>query len=338
MLETRVKHISDRGLIAALNPAIAGLEAVRGAARDPDPMAPWTAWRAYLLAHRDRRSLQPPEALADYAAVRDVIREADLVVRRDIACWGGIRIRYQGEVDFSRNLSGASNYGFHYFGWITPLARAWRETGDEKYARAFVEIFRQWYRQRDLVKGDIAAHDVIWYELGTGSRMPVLTSLYFATLESEAARDPAYHRDMLKTALGHGRWLHGHETSYRAGNWQVHGARGLLLVGLGFPEFRESSGWVKRGLSYTLAHAERDVYADGCHKERAPHYHLVVARHMVSSLQLVAAVKGIAGERRRLRDVGRRMLRWTATIMTPTRHSPTVGDSEYDVPAAAIPS
>ena len=77
MLETRVKHISDRGLIAALNPAIAGLEAVRGAARDPDPMAPWTAWRAYLLAHRDRRSLQPPEDLADYAAVRDVIREAD---------------------------------------------------------------------------------------------------------------------------------------------------------------------------------------------------------------------------------------------------------------------
>jgi hypothetical protein len=201
---SRFKNIPDRELLSALRADIPGLEALRQAASRGDTDAAWKAWREYALAHRGRRSLEKPSADRAAGSAAATRRAADLVVRRDIACWGGVRIKYDGEVDFSRNLAGSSNYGFHYFGWIVPLADAWRATGSEKYARAFVEIFAQWYRQRDLVKGELPELDVIWYELGTGARMPVFAELYFATLDSGAARRPGYHRDMLKTALGHG--------------------------------------------------------------------------------------------------------------------------------------
>jgi hypothetical protein len=335
-LETRVKHIADRDLFAALRLDGPELAEVRAASRGEDPLAPWQAWREYLLAHRGRRTLAEPGEPVGAAQPRGVLQEADLVVRRDIKCWGGVRVRYPGEVDFSRNLAGSSNYGFHYFGWIVPLALAWRETGRERYARAFVEIFRQWYRQRDLVKGDIPSFDVIWYELGIGARLPVFAELYFATLGSGAARDPGYHRDMLKTVLGHGRLLYDYETVFRPGNFQVTASRSLLLAGLAFPELRESSRWVRRGMRYLVAHADRDVYADGCHKERSPHYHLGVAANMSSTAELARGRPDLAPGRRKLEETGRRMLRWTATIMTPSRHSPVVGDSEYDIPERAI--
>lgn len=328
-LETRVKHITDGDLLSALRLDVPELDAVRAAAGSADTIG--EALRDYVLAFRGRRSL--PWAVApEGAAADEARREADLIVRRDIKCWCGVRIRYRGEVDFSRNLPGSSNYGFHYFGWIVPLAGAWRATGDERYARAFVEIFSQWYRQRDLVRGDFPRFDVIWYELGTGARMPVFTDLYFATLDSQAARGPGYHQDLWKTALGHGRWLHEHETAFQPGNFQITASRALLLIGLAFPELREARRWVLRGAKYLLAHVARDVYADGCHKERAPHYHLGVARNFASAAELATGVSELAAGRRELEAAARRMLRWTAGVMTPTRHSPAVGDSEYDVP------
>lgn len=332
LLDRKVVHVADGELLSALRTDLPGLERFAAAAAAGDMEAAWESWKAYVGSYRERRTLPAPATARGDTDPGDLLAEADRIVRRDIKCWGGVRIRYGGEVDFSRNLPGSANYGFHYFGWIVPLAAAWRATRREKYAQAFVDIFRRWYLQRDLVRGDVPGYDAIWYELGTGARMPVFTDLYFSTLDSRAAGDPGYHRDMLKTALGHGRWLHAHETSYREGNWQMYGARGLLLTGLAFPEFRESGLWVRRALRWLLEHARRDVYADGCHKERAPHYHLGVAGSFRSAAALLDGRGDCAPQRRLLARTARLMYGWTAGVLTPTGHSPAVGDSEYDVP------
>lgn len=348
-LETRIKHISDEDLFASLKGSLPALKEMHALARQGDEKGAYNAWHRYLkarLAREDRSgwgdadkkaagkeadmvtTSRTPGAVPDAARIRE---EADLVVARDIKCWGGVRIQYEGEVDFSRNLGGSSNYGFHYFGWIAPLKTAYLLTGEEKYARTFVEIFMQWYRQRDQVVGDIKSLDVVWYELGC-MRARVFRDLYFAFIGAPAADNPEYHQMMLKTILGHGRWLYRHQEAYRAGNWQVFGAQTLCAIGQSFPEFRESGQWLRRGMKWILAHTRRDVYADGCHKERAPHYHLGVVNSFWDVYQVIAGVDAVKKQRDLLGAAIERMLEWTLGASTPSGHSPTVGDSEYDIP------
>jgi hypothetical protein len=338
-LEKRIKHISDEDLFASLKLREKGLAHVRRAAAAGDTLGAIEAWHTYLK-RRLKRSAKPASAARAVTGLgpqvrdperKDVLERADRVVARDIDCWGGIRIQYDGEIDFSRNLGGSSNYGFHYFGWISPLKAAYQITGDEIYARTFVEIFKQWYRQRDQVQSDLGRLDVIWYELGC-NRVRVFRDLYFAMIESAAFVDPEFHLMMMKSILGHPRWLHRHQTEYHAGNWQVFGAQTLVGIGLTFPEFSESCKWTRRGLKWILEHTRRDVHADGCHKERAPHYHLGVVNSFWDVYNVLVQARAFPKERRRIGQVCERMLEWTLGVMTPCGHSPTVGDSEYDIP------
>lgn len=331
-LETRIKHISDKDLFAALKTSDPKLRDVHTAAKQSDWTTAYTAWHTYI---KDRLAKQNSDLRGEGTRgdldEKHIIAEADLVVKRDIKCWGGIRIQYDGEIDFSRNLGGSSNYGFHYFGWITPLKNAYQLTGKEIYAKTFVDIFMQWYRQRDLVISDINKLDVIWYELGC-NRSRVFRDLYFTTINSKAAQNPEYHQMMLKTILGHGRWLYRHQQAYRPGNWQVFGAQTLCVIGQSFPEYTEATRWLKRGIKWILAHTQRDVYADGCHKERAPHYHLGVVNSFYDVYRVLTGVKAVAPQREKLGQAIEKMLLWTLSISTPSGHSPTIGDSEYDVP------
>ena len=332
-LETRIKHIADEDLFASLKLRGKGLTEVRGAAASGEAVAFGEAWHAYLKRQLGRRRVSgysPPRGDLD---VDRIVAEADCVVARDIKCWGGVRIQYDGEVDFSRNLEGSSNYGFHYFGWITPLKFAYEMTGDEVYARTFVEIFKQWYRQRDLVKGDNPDFDVIWYELGC-NRARTFRDLYFSMINAAALKDPEFHVLMLKTMLGHCRWLFRHQTRYAWGNWQIFGAQALVGIGLSFPEFSESYRWARRGLKWILAHTRRDVYADGCHKERAPSYHIGVVNSFWDVRTVLSEAGAFPKERRQIGKVCERMLEWTMGVMTPSGHSPIFGDSEYDCPQA----
>lgn len=339
-LETRIKHIADEDLFRSLKLSEPKLADVRRAAAAGDGLAAADAWHAYTRKRlRNRPKGSTARAVTGLGPqVRDqedeeVLKRADRVVARDIDCWGGIRIQYDGEIDFSRNLGGSSNYGFHYFGWITPLKAAYALTGDEVYARTFVEIFKQWYRQRDLVKSDHPGLDVIWYELGC-NRVRVFRDHYFAMIDSEAFRDPEFHLWMLKSFLGHPRWLYRHQTEYRPGNWQIFGAQTLVGMGLSFPEFSEAYRWTRRGLKWILAHTRRDVHLDGCHRERAPHYHLGVVNSFWDVYNVLAEHRAFPRERQRIGKVCERMLEWTMGVMVPSGHSPTVGDSEYDIPQA----
>ncbi|MSS71426.1 MAG: alginate lyase family protein [Candidatus Latescibacteria bacterium] len=329
-LHERIKHITDEDLFSSLKLDLPGLKGVRAAVRAKDYSLACEAWREYLLKVPEKRSRPDEIYRRGDLDWNNIVREADRVVARDIKCWSDVYIRYDGEIDFSRDAGKPYIYGFHYFGWIVPLSVAYRQTRDEKYARAFLEIFMQWYRQRDLVKGSIPRFDGLWYELGVGNRPPIFTDLYFATLASEAARRPEYHLNMLKTMLGHARWLYRHETSYRAGNWQICGTKALLFTGLAYPEFRESHAWVRRGMKWLVAHARRDVYADGGHKERAPHYHLGVADDFLSVYRTTPPTRALARQRREIGAVASRMMDWPMRILTPSCHIPTVGDSEYD--------
>ncbi|OGG53442.1 MAG: hypothetical protein A3F84_12715 [Candidatus Handelsmanbacteria bacterium RIFCSPLOWO2_12_FULL_64_10] len=111
-LDRKIKHITDADLFASLRLDLPGLKGVKAAVQKKDYLTAGAAWRDYLSA-RLKRSEPNTVPLRDDQDRANVLQEADLVVARDIKCWGGVRIQYDGEIDFSRNLGGSSNYGFH---------------------------------------------------------------------------------------------------------------------------------------------------------------------------------------------------------------------------------
>jgi hypothetical protein len=235
-----------------------------------------------------------------------------------------IEIKRGEQIDYTDRAKGKSGlYGFHYFGWITPLIDAYAITGDDRHVEAFVRLFNQWYDTRDQVKGGWQM-DVIWYSLGLSIRSPLFAVAY-ATFRRSPTLDPATQGKLLKTFLGAARWLAEEHDAFRYGNWQHHGVTGLFELAMFWPEFREATGWAEIAWTRLLEHLELDVYPDGGHLERAPSYHTGVLNGYIK----VALAAEMGGWRERLQDQPRfpAMFHWLMEQTTPRGCSTNFNDS-----------
>jgi len=258
-----------------------------------------------------------------------VVAAAEKLVRHEITGWHSTTFKFGEIIDFNADFGQSGTYGFHYLGWLLPLGRAYCLTGEGRYAAAFDEIFSQWYDQRDRVGFRIPHLDPIWYELGCGCRLPTLMSLARVFRRAPELRIETVAK-LWKTFLGHGRWLLEHERrGYAPGNWQVTGCRALLLVGVFFPEFRESATWVQVGRKRLMEHCEKDFFDDGCYSERCPSYGTIGLRFLPELHHLLGEVKAWDGLKRQVMRRIRQAYRWYMLTSTPIGTSPATGDSGY---------
>ena len=78
-----------------------------------------------------------------------VIDKAEGILSREINAWHGLVRKFGRTIDFNADVGAIGQYGFHYLVWLRPLVEACVLTGEDRYAADFVEIMRQYYRQRD---------------------------------------------------------------------------------------------------------------------------------------------------------------------------------------------
>jgi len=336
----RMIHISDGDFFAALRMTGPGFRAAREALARGDMAGAWKALAEYF-ARRERPWPLPEDPTGvnglerDSAEGRAVVEAAEKLVRHEITGWHATTFKFGPRIDFNADFGESGIYGFHYLTWLLPLGRAYRLTGEGRYAAAFDDIFSQWYEQRDRVEFRIPRLDPIWYELGCGGRLPVLMSMACCFRTAAELRVETVAR-LWKTFLGHGRWLLEHERKgYQGGNWQVTGARALLLVGTLFPEFKEASAWRQVGRKRLMEHCERDFFEDGCYSERCPSYGTIGLRFLPELHHLLRQSRGREAERKRLAERTRQAYRWYLLTSTPLRTSPATGDSGY-VPIADL--
>jgi len=327
-------HISNADFFGALDPSRSGVKGAVEAALRRDYGA---AWRA-LAEHFARRRSPIAEALFAESAgdvnpkdarAKKILAAADKIVRHEITGWHSTTFKFGKEIDFNADFGQSGIYGFHYLGWLPPIGQAYLLTGEGKYAAAFDDVFSQWYDQRDRVEFRIPHLDPIWYELGCGARLPVLMRLYHVFRSAPEIRIKTVEK-LWKTFLGHGRWLFEHESKgYRSGNWQVTGCRALLLVGVLFPEFKESSAWVELGKKRLMEHCERDFLDDGCYSERCPSYGTIGMRFLPELYDLLGYLRGSAADRDKLMRRMKGAYQWYMLTSTPIGTSPATGDSGY---------
>jgi hypothetical protein len=155
--------------------------------------------------------------------------------------------------------------------WIA-LARAYRQTHDEKYAREFVAQMLSWVKDcpmpRDAANGPRSA----WRTIETGIRAAdVWPEVWYSFVKSPAMTDDAL-LTFLRAYLDHAHHLMAFHTT---GNWLAMEGNGLYHVGVLFPEFRDAPDWRATGGKWIYEEMNNQVYPDGVQIELSSGYHHV---------------------------------------------------------------
>ena len=170
-----------------------------------------------------------------------------------------------------------------HFHW-PQLASAYWRTGNEAYAEELVQQLFDWVKDNPMERWDRLRYRWAWSTLNATIRIYVSwIDSWLQIRNSEAWRADAQF--VFLTALReHGRFLMTHAA--KQGNWVVAEARGLVELGIMFPEFREAEAWRAEGYRRLLQELHDQVLADGVHIERTPGYHSMVIGCFMQPVQL----------------------------------------------------
>jgi hypothetical protein len=179
-------------------------------------------------------------------------------------------------IDFNFNYRQASKWGVHYLSVLDDQINYYLLQQDPATARAFENLFNQWYDQLDDIRVEHATnhtkvYDIVWYELGLANRTQRLIDAHRVFLKELS---PESNKRLLKNILGSARWLDQCliKTPFHPYNWQTHTSFTLSYAALIYPEFTESAAWLDRSRKNMVLHLQNDIMDDGGYVERTPSY------------------------------------------------------------------
>ncbi len=241
-----------------------------------------------LFAAEVRRTLQPERFLGIRREFRghNFMREGESAAEAAERILHGELIscstahQFEGEVDWTINPTFNQ-----YREWTWQLSRhpewgvlaeRYRETGDERYAEAFVRFFTSWVRQAVVPEDAPGGATLCWRTIEAGIRMGgvwqwALHSFY---------RSPHFTDDVLvdwyKSVWEHG-WRLRH--FHRTGNWLIMEMNGLAQIGILYPQFRDVPAWKAYAFELLVEELDAQVYPDGFQVELSTGYHQVDIRN-----------------------------------------------------------
>jgi len=201
------------------------------------------------------------------------------------------------------------------------LGQAYWLTGDEKYAKGFVDQATAWM---DSNPPNLGINWASSLELAFRS----ISWLWAIHLFAESQHlTPGFVLRMLKHLVAHGTHIESHLSSYFSPNTHLTGeALGLFYLGSALPEIRRSKQWREKGLNILLEQFPRQVANDGVYFEQSTYYHRYTAEFFIHLLILARA-----GSIPLPSDVTERlakMITHLVCIMRPDGSSPLIGDDD----------
>ena len=271
-----------------------------------------------------------PDELTDLRIDLSRMTDKEIIQRADAALTGDLhpsgkrpRLNEAGLPDWSYNPAQSREWllMLHRHAWWPLWGAAYRVSGDEKYARAFVEQLDDWIAKHPLPKYK-SEHSEAWRLMETGLRMRISWIPSFGCFyEAEAFSDEAKFR-MLRAIYDHGQFL---QTFYTNRNHLLRESNGLLATGLGFPEFDRAEQWVEAATTRIESELHSQVNRDGSHLEMSIGYQWLtviefeVTRSLLHRHGRTAAIQT-------LDDALRRMYEFLAAVIRPDRSFPQLND------------
>lgn len=201
------------------------------------------------------------------------------------------------------------------------LGQCYRQTGDEKYAKAFSEYLMSWCSQAVCPENAPSGSTHCWRTIEAGVRMTKNWHYAFhAFIGSE------YLTDHVITTYMKSIWEHGYRLYTRAtgGNWLIMEMAGLSHIVMLYPFLKNAPEWGRYAFGRLESELDVQVYPDGFQHELSTNYHDVVIQnyHWVMCTADAIGYKVPAGFSEKLE----RMFMLDINIMCPDRRYPDLND------------
>lgn len=195
----------------------------------------------------------------------------------------------------------------HRHKWFIPLAKAYKITGDEKYAQAWVYQYTDWVKKNPLTDGyakrksgtTISAGVVdidddnaafAWRPLETARRAQDQLEVIAHMIHSPHVTPEFFNMFLYQ----HHRHVEFIQNSYsKHGNHLLFEAQRMLYATIYFPEYKESASWQAKAVEILCKEVETQVYDDGIHYELSFGYHQAVINIFLKAL-CMAQVNDVA--------------------------------------------
>ena len=227
----------------------------------------------------------------------------------------------------------------HRHKWFVPMGRAYRVSGDEKYAVEWTKQYIDWIRKNPYVKISKAEYEIsndsqlksdaentrfAWRPLEVSHRLqdqPVQFQLFIDS--------PAFTVEFLTEFLVnyHRHAEHIISNYSKQGNHLLFEAQRMLCAGSFFPEFRRAKDWRNSGVDILNREIEVQVYKDGGQYELCPHYHMASIEIFIKALE-VADINGFRNVfPQSFIDTIEKMIMFYANISYPDYTNPCFSDA-----------
>lgn len=189
----------------------------------------------------------------------------------------------------------------HRMKWWVPMGKAYRRSGDERYAAEWCAEYLDWIRKNPLTEydesriGDWTSADNVyfaWRPLEVSDRLEFQIHQFLYFLPARAF-DGEFLLQFLENYHRHAEHITRHFSA--SGNHLLFQAQRLLFAGAFFPEFRDAARWRATGVEILNREIRKQVYDDGMQYELDPHYHLESINIFFKALQMMDA-NGYRGE------------------------------------------
>jgi hypothetical protein len=205
------------------------------------------------------------------------------------------------------------------------LARAYRNTGDEKYAREFARMLESWIRDCPVpASGVWNKPGSPWRTIEAGIRPSTSWAASLSAFRGSPSVSDRLLLDWLKSWIEHAQYLCRHPST---GNWLTMEMNGLYHVGTLIPFAKEADAWRTKGAECLAKEMAVQVYPDGAQFELTPGYHNVALNNMLGIARTAKAYNQtlpadyVAGLEK--------MFAYDMWIMQPDHRTPDWNDSGH---------
>ena len=228
----------------------------------------------------------------------------------------------------------------HRHKWFTPMGRAYRVSGDEKYAIEWTKQYIDWIRKNPYVKINKTEYEIngesqqksdaenaryAWRPLEVSHRLQDQPNQFQLFIDS-----PAFTAEFLTEFLVnyHKHAEHILNNYSDKGNHLLFEAQRMLYAGTFFPEFQKAETWRQSGVDVLNREIKIQVYDDGAQYELCPHYHLAAINIFVKALE-VADINGFRNAfPQSYIDTIEKMIEFYANISFPDYTNPCFSDAK----------
>lgn len=273
----------------------------------------------FFFERRDRAKIA---SLVSEEEKQRTILAADRVCDNVFELRGAPPQHFQGEIDWTWSPNGNVDWRWdlNRHAFFEMLGRAYAYTGDERYAYKFKDLLLHWQSHNPARTGQLNWNSV--FEVAFRINVWAWSLYYFR--DARALDEETLGR-LMAGLLAHGRYLDANIELHVPNNHLLLEAKALALVGILFPECRESARWQTRGLKILYREVRSQVCAEGVHGERATLYQRVIAGELLELFVLMEN-NGLAIPAD-VKNRFARMVEFERALARPDGTFPLLGDS-----------